>query len=202
MDSTRSSSPADPSRELLLDAAGQLFARNGFAATTAEQIAAVAGVPVATLHAEFGGTETLLFEVVSGRIDAQLSEAGWLAETGDRPDAAAAISRLLVAIADKETDLAPLEAELWQLALRRPDVMDRLAARDRTIDTLLAMFIRQRFGRADPGVDVPAEALATVLQALVHGFVQRRRTDPDAVPEDLFGRALQWMLAGIRASAP
>jgi AcrR family transcriptional regulator len=201
MDPARSSSPADPSRELLLDAAGQLFARNGFADTTADQVAAVAGVPLATLHAEFGGTERLLVEVVNSRIGAQMAEAGWLAETGDRPDAAAAISRLLVSIADKETDLAPLEAELWQLALRRPDVMEQLAARDRMIDTMLTMFIRERFGLTDPGVEVPAEALATVLQALVNGIVQRRRTDPDAVPEELFGQALQWMLAGIRASA-
>lgn len=193
---------ADARRDLLLEAAAQLFTRNGFAATTAEQVAAVAGVPLAVLHAEFGSTDTLLVEVVSGRMSAQLAEARWLAETGDRPDAAAAVSRLLIAIADKETDLAPLEAELWQLALRRPEVMDQLATRDRTIDTLLAVFIRQRFARTDPGLEVPAEALAMILHALVNGVVQLRRTDPDAVPENLFGHALQWLLAGIRAAAP
>lgn len=80
MDPARSSD--DPRRELLLEAAGRLFTRNGFAATTAEQIAAVAGVPLATLHAEFGSTDTLLVEVVSGRISARLAEARWLAETG------------------------------------------------------------------------------------------------------------------------
>lgn len=80
--------------------------------------------------------------------------------------------------------------------------MDQPATRDRMIDTLLAMFIRQRFDLTDPGLGVPAETLAMILQALVNGVVQRRRTDPDAVPENLFGQALQWLVAGIRATAP
>jgi hypothetical protein len=40
---------------------------------------------------------------------------------------------------------------------------------------------------------------ATVLTALFEGLVRRRRADPAAVPEGLFEKTLQWLIAGIRA---
>jgi hypothetical protein len=36
---------------------------------------------------------------------------------------------------------------------------------------------------------------------MFHGLMQRRRTEPDAVPDELFGQALQWLIAGVRAGA-
>jgi AcrR family transcriptional regulator len=187
---------------MLIEAAGPVFARNGLAGTTAEDVAAAAGLPVETVRAQFAGPEELLIEVLSSQAEQRAAEGSWLVEVSptDRKEAAAALSRLIIAVADKDADTSELHAELWLRAVREPAVMARLAAQGRRFDAFLAAVVRARFARLDPGIPVPAEALATVLNALVEGMVQRRRADPDAVPEELFGQALLWLIAGVRSA--
>jgi AcrR family transcriptional regulator len=191
-------------RALIVEAAGPVFAHSGLARTSAADVAAAAGVPVEAVRTLFDSPEHLLVEVLTGQVEERITEARWLVESNptDRPEAIAALSRLLIAVADKDTDSTVLHAELWLQAVRNPAVMSRLAARARRFDGFLGQVVRARFGRLDPGVPVPVEALATVLNALVEGLVQRRRTDPDAVPDELFGQALQWLIAGVRAAGP
>lgn len=59
---------AGPTRERLLDAALDLFARHGFAATTVRQIARAVGVTDAAIYAHFANKQALL--------DALMAEAG------------------------------------------------------------------------------------------------------------------------------
>jgi AcrR family transcriptional regulator len=189
-------------RALLIEAAAGVFAAKGLASTTAEDVAAAAGLPVQAVYAQFATPEQLLVEVMTGQAEERIAEATWLVESSptNRAEAAAALSRLLIAVADKDAETAPLRAELWSHALRHPEVMDRLAGQARTFDGLLAEIIKARFARLDPGFDVPVEPLATAMSALFDGLVQRRRTDPDAVPEELFGQALQWLIIGVRVA--
>jgi AcrR family transcriptional regulator len=190
-------------RELLLDAAAQIFAVKGFAGTSADEIAAAAGLPVQALHAHFAGLDELLIDVLTSRIDQRVTEAGWLVKSvaGDRAEVAAALSRLLVVVADQDADTAALRAELWLHAVQNPEAMARVAARWRAFDAVVADVARAQFARHDPGFDVPADGLATVLTALFEGLVRRRRADPEAVPDDLFGNALRWLVAGVRTTA-
>lgn len=55
------------SREMLLDAAAELFGRQGIAATSMTQIAAQAGVTAAMVHYHFKGREALLDALVEER---------------------------------------------------------------------------------------------------------------------------------------
>ena len=186
---------------MLLDAAAQVFTAHGFAGTSADQIAAVAGLPVHVLHTHYPDLDQLLLDVLASRVGERLTEAGWMvgAVTSDWEDAAAAMGRLMAAIADKDLDTATLSAELWLHAMRHPDTMARFAAQARTLDAVLADVVRTQFARHDPGFEIPAETLATVLTALFEGLVRRRRADPGAVPDDLFEKTLLWLIAGIRA---
>jgi AcrR family transcriptional regulator len=188
-------------RAMLLDAAAQVFTARGFTSTSADEIAAVAGLPVHVLHAHYPDLDQLLLDVLASRVGERLTEAGWMVGpvTGNWEDAAAAMGRLLAAIADKDLDTATLRAELWLHAMRHPETMARFGAQARALDAVLADIVRTLFARPDPGFDVPAETLATVLTALFEGLVRRRRADPAAVPEDLFEKTLQWLIAGARA---
>jgi AcrR family transcriptional regulator len=188
---------------MLIEAAGPVFARKGLAETTAGDVAAAAGLPVQAVREHFDSPEELLLEVLTSQVEGRLAEAAWLAEGSptSRPDAAAALSRLLITVADKDVDTAGLNAELWLRAIREPSVMRRLAARSKRFEGMLGMVIQSRFARLDPGLDVPVEAMATVLGSLFDGMVQRRRQDPAAVPDELFGQALQWFINGVRATA-
>jgi hypothetical protein len=51
---------------------------------------------------------------------------------------------------------------------------------------------------ADPGV-APREATMVML-ALFQGLMRQRRVDPEAVPDDLFARALRWLFSGLRSA--
>jgi AcrR family transcriptional regulator len=186
---------------LVLEAAAGVLIRKGLAATSAADVASAAGVPVEAVRARYPNMADLLVEVVNGQVDERISEAAWLvgADATGREDAAAAMSRLLVAVADKDTDSAVLQAELWRHALTDPATMARLAERARAVDAAIEHVARTRFARIDGLADIPAEPLATVLTALFEGLLQRRRTDPAAVPDELFGQALRWILAGVRA---
>lgn len=191
-------------RALIVEAAGPVYARKGLAGTSAADVATAAGLPVEAVRAHFDSAERLLVAVLTGRTEARIAEATWLVESSptDRPAAAAAMSRLLIAVADKDADTTALEAELWLRAVRDPAVLDLLAEQARMVDGLLAAVVRARFGHLDPDVRVPVEAFATVLSSLFEGMVIRRRADPDAVPDELFGQALQWLIAGVRAAGP
>lgn len=186
----------------MIEAAGPVFARSGLAGTTAEDVAAAAGLSVEVVRAQFAGPEELLIEVLAGQAEQRAAEATWLVEGSpdDRREAAAALSRLIIAVADKDADTTELHAELWLRAVRDPAVMARLAEQGRRFDGFLAAVVQARFARLDPDVPVPAEALATVLNSLVEGMVQRRRADPGAVSDELFGQALLWLIAGVRAA--
>ncbi|QJY47531.1 TetR/AcrR family transcriptional regulator [Pseudonocardia broussonetiae] len=78
-------------RQAILDAAGRLYAEQGFLATSIEQIAAAAGVARPTVFTATGGKAAILKEVVdialSGDDDpVPVRERPWFVEMMDEPD--------------------------------------------------------------------------------------------------------------------
>jgi TetR/AcrR family transcriptional regulator, regulator of cefoperazone and chloramphenicol sensitivity len=71
--------PSDPTREKLLEAAGQVFAENGFHAATVREICSRAGANVAAVNYYFGDKSELYEEVLRRALftvhDAQMREA-------------------------------------------------------------------------------------------------------------------------------
>jgi AcrR family transcriptional regulator len=186
-------------RALLLDAAARTFARKGYAGASVEEIAEAAGFSIGALYSNFGGKEQLFIELLTTRSSALIDTAGQIKADADVEDPAKALGRMLVEVADKDTDFAPLQAEFWLYAVRNPDVMETLAAGLREphdqLSRLMGSVLDRVGGRdtADPG-DV-----ATIVLALFQGLVRQRRTDPASVPDELFGQALRWLFAGIAA---
>src|SRR6266481_4263132 len=61
---TRRASQARATRRRIIDQAGDLFLRQGYAATTLDEIASAAGVAVQTVYFHFGNKATVLKHVV------------------------------------------------------------------------------------------------------------------------------------------
>src|SRR6476620_11598448 len=72
-------------RTRILDAAGDLFAANGYARTTVRAIADAANVAVDTVYAVFGTKA----RVLTALIDLRLAPAAGVANVMDRPEAQA-----------------------------------------------------------------------------------------------------------------
>jgi AcrR family transcriptional regulator len=187
-------------RELLLDAAAHTFARKGFAGASVDEIAEAAGYTVGALYSNFGSKERLFVELMRSRAGDRISEAIQIMndEAGDGRRLRA-LGQLLVNIADKDLDFAPLEAEFWLYAVRHREAMKELALARPQQDALRHM-IENALRLRGRGHDVSADAVSTVVRALFQGLVRLRRVNPASVPEELFGQALYWLFTGIGAS--
>jgi AcrR family transcriptional regulator len=71
----RDGNPAETRREIL-EAAEECFAASGFVGATTRQVAARAGVNVATLHYHFGNKERLYRAVLDAAVSGEVAEAG------------------------------------------------------------------------------------------------------------------------------
>jgi AcrR family transcriptional regulator len=186
-------------RGRLLEAAAEVFARKGFAAASVEEIAETAGFSTGALYSNFAGKEELFAELLASRGGDRLAEAARIVadEELSREDRRGALGRLLVTVADQDADLAPLQAELWLHAIRRPELRELLASQFRATRDFLAQTLADR--ARSSGSEVPPDDAATILLAMFQGLVQLRRIDPASVPEDLYASAIRWLSAGIAA---
>lgn len=194
-------------RELLLQAAARTFARKGFAGASVEEIAEEAGFSIGALYSNFTGKEELFLELMTGRAHDRVNEAAQALadEHATAEQRWAAMGQQMVDVADKDMDVAPLQAEFWLYAVRHPGVMDAFAAQLRqrraALEHLIADGLERDGGRYP---DDLAERVATVVSALFQGMVRQRRIDPDNAPAELYAQALQWLFTGLKAreSAP
>ena len=193
----------EQTRERLLAAAAQVFARRGFAAASVEEIAEAAGFSIGALYSNFGSKEDLFLQMSADyRARAVARAAQALQEHGTGTGAVAAeLSRLLTEATDKDAALVLLYSEFWLYAMRnpdaRPDLAEQLNAPRRALETLIGTALEQR----DTAADVQASDVAAVIAAMFDGLARQRLLNPAAVPDDLFGQAVKWLFAGISASA-
>ncbi|MGW7005599.1 TetR/AcrR family transcriptional regulator [Streptomyces sp. NPDC054933] len=189
-------------RALLLDAAARVFARKGFTGASVEEIAEAAGFSTGALYSNFDSKEALFLELLSHRQTDRITEAAQALDSHEvgTGEAAAELGRLLIDVADKDIDFAPLQAEFWLYAIRNPEVLDTMATKLREPRQALERVISASLAQRGAPTEVSSEAVATVVAALFQGLVRLRRIDSASVSEELFGKALTWLFAGISAS--
>lgn len=189
-------------RARLLDAAMQVVAEKGFDEASLKEIAETAGFTIGAVYSNFASKDDLFTDLLAERSNPKHVEAAAILAHPDASanDVRAALDRLLVDAADQESDLGPLQAEIWLYAIRRPELQQRLADqfRDRRESLIESMAFRTQGNEA---VTADLSDLATVLMALYQGFVQLRRADPSLVPPGLYGTAAHWLFNGILSSS-
>ncbi|MBX7435095.1 TetR/AcrR family transcriptional regulator [Mycobacterium sp. Y57] len=186
-------------RQRLLDAAAEVFARKGYGAASVDEIAEAAGFSVGAVYSNFAGKEQLFSELMAeravGRIEAIVGAMQAAREQGGDP--LGLLGRMLIEAADQDIEAAALQTEFWLHAVRNPDTMAILAAGTGRTLTLLRDVVAGLLADKDVDSSVTPESFAVVVLALYQGLVRQRRTDPERVPEELFGQALSWQIAGM-----
>ncbi|GAA3436357.1 TetR/AcrR family transcriptional regulator [Kutzneria kofuensis] len=181
-------------RERLLDAAARVFAQKGLAGASVDEIAEAAGYSIGAVYSNFGSKEQLFVELLKEKANDRVIRAAEIMADAEPDEARRAFSQLVIEVADKDADFAPLQAEFWLYAVRNPELMETYAERMREPRDLLTELV----GRSVPDPDRAGELSAIVI-ALFQGLVRMRRVDPDSVPDELFGRALRWLFTGAEA---
>jgi AcrR family transcriptional regulator len=192
-------------RQRLLDSAARIFAEKGFGGATLEEIAESAGYSTGAMYANFGNKDQLFMEVVAAH--RSRAAARWIGEVTQIFDEALAggtdpfdaLTGIFVKAADRDRELAPLQAEFWLYAVRNPAakkvIADSLSGQVAELEPVVARAL-QRFGALP---DAAPHEVTVVVLALFQGLARRRRLDPATVPDDLLARALRWLFAGLRS---
>ena len=197
---TREQSKAN-TRERLLRAARTVFARGGFHGASVEEIASEAGYSTGALYSNFDGKEDLFLALMDREIE------GHAREIEDAVRAQASISdratggaRQWMTMIEREPELLLLFMEFWAYGVRDPSVRPQVAARFAQMRELLTRLIADGTREFELELEISAEQLAVVIDALADGIARQKLADPEAVPDDLMGRVLSLLLAG--ASRP
>jgi AcrR family transcriptional regulator len=187
------------SREQLLEAAAQVFARRGYRDASMNEIAAEAGFSKGALYWNFESKEELFFTLLDDVDDRLRAFMALAASAPTDRDVTAELSRGLSAVLEQHRNMVLLFHEYSAMAVRNADLAVRYAKRNALLRRDIGRAIQARFEAIDVPLSMPAEQLATVVIALVDGLSTERLTEPDAVPEDLFGQVLSLIEAGMAA---
>ncbi len=197
---TREQSRAN-TRERLLAAARSAFARSGFHGASVDEIASEAGFSTGALYSNFDGKEDLFLVLMEREIEEHAREIAEAVGARDSmAEKATGGARQWMTMIDREPELLLLFMEFWAYGVRdprmRPKVAERFAQMRQVITKLIADGVRE----FDLELDIPAEQLALVIDALADGIARQKLADPDAVPDDLMGKVLALLLSA--ASRP
>jgi AcrR family transcriptional regulator len=183
----------------LIAAARAVFARRGFHRASLDQIAEEAGYSTGAVYSNFAGKEELFLAVLDDHIARRLRAVEEAVAQADTPqERARAGARNWMEFLRQDPDWYPLFIEFWAYALRDPELRARVAERFAAFPRANARLLVE--GMREAGVLLPddiAQRAGILLTAVSDGLALIKVMDPDAVPDDLFGDALAFLLASV-----
>ena len=162
-------------RTALIESAADLFAKQGFHATSLEEIASAAGFTRGAIYKNFKSKEEILIAVVDWTIERQFAAFADVLdeeEGATAADQASAAAELWARLFRRDRELTLLTLELRLLALRNPEFRPRLAEWERHQVERTARFIEERMEGSGFTISISPEDLAAVSLAGVEGVSQ------------------------------
>ena len=190
-------------REQILDAAAEVFAREGYRGATIDVILGEAGFSKGTFYWHFQSKDDLVSTLLAERVERPIRELiERLRSAPADANMSAEASRRFAEFFDRQRAAVLLEHEYEglaarDLALRRRYVRQRRALR-RALGEALAERARQ-LGATE--FTTPAEEVATAYLALVRGLSRERLLDPTAVPDHMLSEISGLIYIGLLARA-
>jgi len=165
----------DARRQQILDAARRCFVRNGFHATSMQDVLAEADLSAGAVYRYFRGKE----DIIAAIADTALAEISAVAEAlraEPLPSLEDAVGQLLAAVErlDAAQDVTNIAVQAWAEALRSPALARRVAA---TVGAMRRAFAELVTAYAERGLvpaDVAPESVAKVLTGIVPGYAVQR----------------------------
>ena len=189
---TRQQARTAATKEKLLEAAGRIFARDGFEAARLEDIASAAGYTRGAFYAHFKTKEDLFFALLEEEGRRRLEQVRAVVEGHETThERLAALRSLYIDFsADRQWAMLILEFKLY--ALRHPELRPRLAGTHRRIRTSLNF----------EAVAEPDEPRRVALEAFLGALTLEHAYDPKRLPGSQLRQLLGTLfdvLADLRA---
>ncbi len=177
-------------RELLLDAAIEVFAAKGYHGASLDDVADAAGFTKGAVYSNFTRKSDLfraLLEREAGRYDEALTQTVLKVPLELLPDVAAE----LLAAPESDPETQVLLVEFWLAAVRDPSLRRSLLNTTEVVGEAVDTKLRE--SGTQPGFS--GRQFAVVFDALVTGLLMNRTLDPDGDQPELLARAMRKLLA-------
>jgi AcrR family transcriptional regulator len=165
-------------RDALVDAAAEVFARRGFEGASLDEIAETAGFTRGAIYKNFGGKEDLFLAVHDRLNEREVRQFAALRHDGD-VDFEGTV-KLWRDSLERNRDYSLLAAEFRLYALRHPELHDKVAASFRATVEMVAAFIDEQVALGAAPLGLPPEDLAGIFVTVTDGFNDAAPFDPDA----------------------
>lgn len=177
-------------RRAVLDAAFEVFGRQGIAATSLTEVAAAAGLTKGAVYSNFESKDELVLALMEEHAGHRIRASLDAVEAAGRDEVLGRLAAVLVHEMRVDATAHRLLAEYFALAHHDPDRRAGLQQRRREVRTTIARAVARVAEELDLDLPLPAEDFATVLLALSNGLGVESDIDPEGVPEDLLARVL------------
>ena len=184
-------------RERLLEAAAEVFSRQGFHAASVEEVAEEAGFSKGAVYSNFASKEELFLTLLDRHLATELHNvADQLTPRGSHSEVEVPAPRRSFAdqLEEKRT-WNVLTLEFFLYALRHPSAQQQLAERYRVARKELTALLEERYQAEGGSPAFPVEYLAWALLALGSGLALQAYLEPGSLPSDLYativGRLLE-----------
>ena len=177
-------------RERLLDAAAQVFARRGFEAASLDEVAAAAGYTKGAVYSNFASKTALVIALIVRRIEVQTAEHARRFEGKDLAAMACELEGQLDQEPEAERQWVVLAVEFWLHAMRDEQAKLLLAEQyehARTVTAEMIASIYENAGRSSP---FAPRDLAIIIESLSVGLAFQAFLDPEHVRMSLQGEVL------------
>lgn len=192
-------------RQRLLDAALKVFSERGYHGATIEEIAAESGLSNGALYYNFRNKEGLFLALFDQRIEARIAAVeqtfapgATSDQEGERQVRTAALQGVRDIDNPKEWAMF---FEFVAHAGRTPAFRREFRKRSRRLRAAFVHAVQQHTANAGTDLPLPAEQVAVAITALTQGLAVQRVTDPRAIPDELLGQLIIYMLRGMTTSA-
>lgn len=183
-------------REQIQDAAARCFARQGFHATSMDDVIAEAGLSAGAVYGHFRAKDELI-EAVAGRAMELVGEV--LGEVAEAVTPAAMLDGVLSLMGKLSErygfDPTAVAIQAWGESLRSPAVLARVSEAYRLIRTQMAGAVRRWQQAGLVAADADPDEVAKVLFGLIPGYIVQRQLLGDVRP-DRYAAALAGLSPG------
>jgi len=179
----------EETRRELVRAARKVFAADGYHGASLVHIAAEAGFTTGAIYWHFGGKSELFLAVVEANALTRVGEMAEIHAGGEvyLADRAREFADQWMTRQSDEPGFEIALMEFFAHSLRHPPLREALATRRAAVRLALARILAEYAEAAGIELPMPALELATVLRELGIGLSLARRSDPEAVSDELFG---------------
>ena len=162
-------------RHQILTAARRCFTRNGFQATSMQDIFIEADLSAGAVYSHFTGKDEIIAAIADEVIDNITASLDVALAHHEPPTLADVVERFLDTL--QRADIATIAITVWAEAVRDPVLQRRLASRYRRMRDDLTKLVLAQSKRGTIDANLSAQHVAQVVTALGPAFLQQRAFD-------------------------